>query len=60
MVMGGLSRLINMPVDYFKEFVSERFAGRDKVVDFLDELLHRSTKTAMSCDLSVEATRGKL
>ena len=32
-VMGGLSRLINMPVHYFKEFVSQRFAGRDKVVE---------------------------
>ena len=32
-VMGGLSRLINMPVNYFKEFVSQRFAGRDKVVE---------------------------
>jgi len=27
---------------------------------FLDELLHRSTKTTMSCDLSIESTRGKL
>lgn len=32
-VMGGLSRLINMPVNYFKEFVSQRFAGRDKVIE---------------------------
>ena len=32
-VMGGLSRLINMDVNYFKEFVSQRFAGRDKVVE---------------------------
>ena len=27
---------------------------------FLDELLHRSIKTAMNCDLSTESTRGKL
>jgi len=27
---------------------------------FLDELLQQSTKTAVSCDLSVESTRGKL
>jgi len=27
---------------------------------FLDELLQQSTKTAMSCDLSIESTRGKL
>jgi len=27
---------------------------------FLDELLQRSTKTPMSCDLSTESTRGKL
>jgi len=27
---------------------------------FLDTLLHRSTKTAMSCDLSTESTRGKV
>jgi len=27
---------------------------------FLDELLQRSTKTAMSCDPSTESTRSKL
>ena len=27
---------------------------------FLDKLLHRSTKTAMSCDLSIESTGGKV
>jgi len=27
---------------------------------FLDTLLHRSTKTAMSCDLSIESTGGKV
>jgi hypothetical protein len=27
---------------------------------FLDKLLQRSTKTAMSCDRSIESTRGKL
>jgi 2-oxoglutarate ferredoxin oxidoreductase subunit alpha len=32
-VMGGLSKLINMPVQYFKDFVSERFAGREGVVE---------------------------
>ncbi|MEX2599928.1 MAG: 2-oxoacid:acceptor oxidoreductase subunit alpha [Dehalococcoidia bacterium] len=32
-VMGGLSRLINMPVQYFKDFVAERFAGRDKIIE---------------------------
>ncbi|MCH7654891.1 MAG: 2-oxoacid:acceptor oxidoreductase subunit alpha [Chloroflexi bacterium] len=32
-VMGGLSRLVNMPVEYFKDFVSARFAGREGVVE---------------------------
>ena len=32
-VMGGLSQLVNMPVRYFKEFVSQRFAGRAGVVE---------------------------
>ena len=32
-VMGGLSRLVNMPVQYFKDFVSVRFAGREGVVE---------------------------
>ena len=32
-VMGGLSKLVNMPVQYFKDFVSQRFAGRQGVVD---------------------------
>ena len=31
-VMGALSKLINMPLEYFKEFVSNRFAGRDNVI----------------------------
>ncbi len=32
-VMGGLSRLVNMPIQYFKDFVSTRFAGREGVVE---------------------------
>ena len=31
-VMGALSKLINMPLEYFKQFVSARFAGREKVI----------------------------
>jgi len=27
---------------------------------FLDELLQRSTKTAINCDLSIESTSGKV
>jgi 2-oxoglutarate ferredoxin oxidoreductase subunit alpha len=32
-VMGGLSRLVNMPLDFFKDFVTNRFAGREGVVE---------------------------
>ena len=32
-VMGGLSRLINMPLEFFKDFVTTRFAGREGVVE---------------------------
>jgi 2-oxoglutarate ferredoxin oxidoreductase subunit alpha len=32
-VMGGLSRLINMPLQFFKDFISVRFAGRAGVVE---------------------------
>ena len=32
-VMGGLSRLINMPLEFFKDFVAARFAGRAGVVE---------------------------
>ncbi len=32
-VMGGLSKLINMPLEYFKDFVSERFSGRDSIIE---------------------------
>jgi len=28
--------------------------------EFTDELIGRSTKTAMSCEISVDATRGEL
>ncbi len=31
-VMGGLSKLINMPVQFFKDFISIRFAAREGVV----------------------------
>lgn len=32
-VMGGLSRLVNMPLEFFKDFVTARFAGREGVVE---------------------------
>jgi 2-oxoglutarate ferredoxin oxidoreductase subunit alpha len=31
-VMGGLSKLINMPLQFFKDFISVRFAAREGVV----------------------------
>ena len=37
-----------------------KYADPERYRSFLDELLQRSTKTAMSCDLSIESTRGKL
>lgn len=37
-----------------------KYADPKYYQSFLDELLQRSTKTAMSCDFSVESTRGKL
>jgi hypothetical protein len=37
-----------------------KYADPDRYRMFKHDLLQRSTKTAMSCDLSVEATRGKL
>ena len=37
-----------------------KYANPDHYREFFDDLLNRSTKTTMSCDLAVEATRGKL
>ena len=37
-----------------------KYVDPDHYQSFLDELLQRSTKTTMSCDLSIESTRGKL
>jgi hypothetical protein len=37
-----------------------KYADPEQYQSFLDELLQRSTKTARSCDLSIERTRGKL
>jgi hypothetical protein len=37
-----------------------KYADPDRYQAFLDELLQRSTKTAISCELSVETTRGKV
>jgi hypothetical protein len=37
-----------------------KYADPEYYHSFFDELLQRSTKTAISCDLSIETTRGKL
>ena len=37
-----------------------KYVDPDHYSSSLDELLQRSTKTAMSCDLSIEGTRGKV
>jgi hypothetical protein len=37
-----------------------KYADPDHYRSFLDEVVQRSTKTAMNCDLSIESTRGKL
>ena len=37
-----------------------KYADPDHYREFFDELLNRSTKTTMSCDLSIESTRGKV
>jgi len=37
-----------------------KYADPEHYQAFLDKLLQRSTKTAMSCDISIESTRGKL
>ena len=37
-----------------------KYADPGYYESFLDKLLHRSTKTAMSCDLSIERTGGKV
>ena len=37
-----------------------KYADPAHYQSFLDELLQRSTKTAMSCDLSIESTGGKV
>ena len=37
-----------------------KYTDPDRYQAFLDELLQRSTKTAISCELSVETTRGKV
>jgi len=36
-----------------------KYAGQFHYLLFLDELLQQSTKTAMSCDLSTESTKGE-
>jgi len=37
-----------------------KYANPDHYREFFDNLLNRSIKTTTSCDLTVEATRGKL
>ena len=42
------------------QFRLVKYANPEYYQSFLYELFHRSIKTAMSCDFSVESTRGKL
>jgi len=37
-----------------------KYADPEYYHAFLDELLQRSTKTAINCDLSIESTSGKV
>jgi len=48
----GLEAILNLQL--------VKYADPDHYRSFFDELLQRSTKTAMSCDFSVETTRGKV
>ncbi len=48
-VMGALSKLIDMPLDYFKDFVSRRFAGRETVI----------TANHMALDLGLAQMEGE-
>ena len=48
----GLEAILNLQL--------VKYADPDHYRSFFDELLQRSTKTTMSCDLSVETTRGKV
>ena len=32
-IIGGLSHLVNMPLDYFEDFVRRRFKGRDAIIE---------------------------
>ena len=61
-VMGALSKLINMPLDYFKQFVSARFAGREKVITAnhmgLDLGLAEMAETDAIADLGEPDTPG--
>jgi len=47
-------------LEALQQFRLVKYADPEHYRVFLDELLQRSTKTAMSCDLLVESTRGKL
>jgi hypothetical protein len=37
-----------------------RYANPEYYQEFMDELLDRSTKTAMTCEVTVDGTRGKV
>lgn len=47
-------------LEVFLQLRLVKYADPEHYQPFLNELLQRSTKTAMSCDFSVESTRGKL
>ena len=47
--VAGLEAILNLRL--------VNYADPDHYREFFDRLLYRSTKTTMSCDLTVEATR---
>ena len=55
---GGRSEAVNQVRSVVNRLV--KYADPDHYRTFLDELLQRSTKTAMNCDISIESTGGKL
>ena len=54
-IIGALAHLVNMPLDYFEEFVRQRFKGRDAVIDSNVAALSLGKEHAASSEIQMGA-----
>jgi 2-oxoglutarate ferredoxin oxidoreductase subunit alpha len=52
-ILGALAHLVDMPKEYFQDFVAERFKGRDRVVEFNTKALELGRQHAATSEFQL-------